>query len=178
MAVAKKVGTKSTEVVKNEMFRSNTKAKAEKKLPIGRLNVLLGVGGSIELFSNTNYVKTDGTRLLLRGFDNNDEEYQLTCNVSISDSIRNAESEEEFDELLDSAVLADVYHSEVQAKDRRSGALLFDEETEEPIMQDVYFLGSDYNEVDVKGTKKVIEVIAPAPVKEKTQFSWERLSAQ
>ena len=177
MAVAKK-GTKSTEVVEsNVVFKSNVKPTAEKKLPIGKLNVLLGVGGSVELFSHANYIKVDGTRLMIRASKKNGEEYQLLCGKPISDALRNAETEEEFDELLDSVIFTDVYHSVLQEKNRTTGALLFDD-NEEPIMGNVYFLGSDNDAVDVSNTKKVITKIEDAPETEKTVFSWERLSAQ
>ena len=167
---------KKSEVKKSVVsLRKNRRTTAGTGNVVGQLTEVLGAGGAYELYSEANFKGT--SRIWFKGFAEGSEDYDwiFTCSTELSKELRSAESEEEFDEILDSIEFANVTATTVQAKDR-NGKPLFDEEGE-PKMEDVYYLGFGENGADMSSSKRDASGDATEVAKEKSVFSWESLAA-
>jgi hypothetical protein len=161
---------KTTEAPKTVVLKSNRRVSNGTGNVVGQLTEVLGKNGFYELYSENNFKGT--ARVWLKGYKEDSEDYDfiLTCSTELSRELRQAETEEEFDEIMDSIEFANVTATQVHAT--RNGVKLFDDEGE-PKMEDVYYLGFGDASADMSTTRREVSGVATAVKKEKKQFSWE-----
>lgn len=145
---------------------------------LGQLGELLGKGSHFGLYSERNF--TGEARVLIAGWAKGSTsrlgDYKFVCDERFSKDLRSADSEEEFNELLDSLEFADVASQEVHAETRK-GQKMYDKETGEPIMETVYYLGFGDTQADVSNTRRQVAGTAKERDVKKTVFSWEKAIA-
>jgi hypothetical protein len=156
---------------KTVVLKSNRRVSNGTGTPAGQLTEVLGENGFYELYSENNFTGT--ARVWIKGYKEGSDEYDFifTCSTELSKELRDAETEEEFEEIWDSIEFANVTATQAQAKDR-NGKVLFDNEGE-PRMEDVYYLGFGEDGTDMSTTRREVSGVATAVKKEKKQFSWE-----
>lgn len=166
MAKAKK----ETVATKTVVLKSNRRVSNGTGNVVGQLTEVLGENGFYELYSENNFKGT--ARVWLKGYKEDSEDYDfiLTCSTELSRELRQAETEEEFDEIMDNIEFANVTATQVHAT--RNGVKLFDDEGE-PKMEDVYYLGFGESGADMSTTRREVTGVATAVKKEKKAFSWE-----
>ena len=134
---------------------------------------VIGEGAYYELYSERNFAGS--SRILLKGWfaENNPDEdafdFKLTCDLNISRELRSAESEEEFNEILDNLEHANCLLDIVQATTSK-GEKIFDTKGE-PVMDNVYYLSFDNNNDDMSATRRTSSGTVKEVVKEKKAFS-------
>jgi hypothetical protein len=161
---------KTTEAPKTVVLKSNRRVSNGTGTQVGQLTEVLGENGYYELYDDKNFRGT--ARIWIKGFKEGSDEYDFifTCSTELSKELRGAETEEEFDEIMDSLEFANVTATQQQAT--RNGVKLFDDEGE-PKMEDVYYLGFGGSTTDMSTTRREVSGVATAVKKEKKQFSWE-----
>jgi hypothetical protein len=161
----------TTVAPKTVVLKSNRRVSNGTGTVVGQLTEVLGENGFYELYNDTNFKGTK--RILVKGFKEDSEDYDwlFLCSTELSKELRDAETEEEFDEIMDSLEFANVTATTVQAKDRNDKPM-FDAEGE-PKMEDVYYLGFGGDTTDMSTTRREVSGVATAVKKEKKQFSWE-----
>jgi len=155
------------------MTKGNVRQRTSNAKPLGQLTEVIGQGAYYELYSERNFAGT--ARILLKGWfaENNPDEdafdFRLTCDLNISKELRSADSEEEFNAILDSLEHSNCLLDVVQATTSK-GEKMFDPKGE-PIMDDVYYLSFDNNDVDMSATRRTSSGVVKEVVKEKKAFS-------
>jgi hypothetical protein len=172
----KENGSVETNVVATKKVRLKKQRQSAELEVIGQLGELLGKGSTFGLYSERNF--QGDARVLIAGWENNSDskrgDYKFVCDESFSKDLRMADSEEEFNELLDSIEFADVVEQEVQAVTRK-GQKMYDSETGEPVMETVYYLNFGDTSADVSNTKRAVAGKAKERKEKKRDFSWERV---
>lgn len=155
------------------MSKGNVRKRTSNAKSLGQLTEVIGEGAYYELYSDRNFAGS--SRILLKGWfaENNPEEdafdFKLTCDINISRELRSATDEDEFNAILDSLEHANCLLDVVQATTSK-GEKMFDTKGE-PIMDEVYYLSFDNNDVDMSATRRTSSGVAKEVVKEKKAFS-------
>ena len=102
--------------------------------------------------------------------DKNDASALLICSDDISKDLRNTSSLDELNDALDIIGNYQVVEKEMQARDRKTNALLFDED-DEPIMENVYFINRG-SVTDMSSTRRTVKSTEAKPVGAKS-FDWD-----
>jgi hypothetical protein len=144
---------------------------------LGQLTVLLGKDATFGLYSERNFA--GDARILISAWDKGSKsvrgDYKFTCDTNFSDNLRKAKTEKEFNALLDSLAFAEVTMVEQQAT-KRNGALMFDNETGEPVIDTIYYLNLTDPATDVSGTNRKVSGVAQKTEKKASVFSWEKVA--
>ena len=155
------------------MTKGNVRQRTSNAKPMGQLTEVIGEGAYYELYSERNFAGS--SRILLKGWfaENNpktdDVDFKLTCDLNISRDLRSATDEDEFNAILDSLEHSNCLHDIVQATTSK-GDKMFDPKGE-PIMDNVYYLSFDNNDVDMSATRRTATGVAKEVKKEKKAFS-------
>lgn len=120
---------------------------------VGTVNSIAGKDGYYELTSERNF--NSKSLVSLKVVDKKGASALLICADDISNDLRNAKSEDEFNDVLDEIGNYQVVEKLMQARDRKTRALLFDED-DEPIMEDVYFINRN-TVTDMSKTRRTVK---------------------
>ena len=135
---------------------------------VGTVNSIEGKNGQYELTSERNFKSK--SLVSLKVVDKEGASALLICAKDISDDLRATKSLDELNDVLDEIGNCTVVEKIMQARDRKSGALLFDED-DEPIMEEVYFINRTSG-VDMSTTRRTVsDVKEKAPVAK--TFNWD-----
>ena len=135
---------------------------------VGTVNSIAGKDGYYELTSERNF--NSKSLVSLKVVDKNGASALLICADDISNDLRNAKSEDEFNDVLDEIGNYQVVEKLMQARDRKTKALLFDED-DEPLMEDVYFINRN-TVTDMSKTRRTVTSTKEKAPASKV-FNWE-----
>jgi len=135
---------------------------------VGTVNSIAGKDGYYELTSDRNFKSK--SLVSIKVVDKKGASALLICSDDISKDLRNTTSLDELNDVLDEVGNCTVVEKIMQARDRKSGALLFDED-DEPIMEEVYFINRGTG-VDMSTTRRTVtDTKEKAPVAR--TFNWD-----
>ena len=121
-------------------------------VPVGTVNSIAGKGGYYELTSDRNFKSK--SLVSIKVVDKEGASALLICSDDISKDLRATTSLDELIEVLDEVGNCTVVEKIMQARDRKTNALLFDED-DEPIMEEVYFINRS-SAVDMSVTRRIV----------------------
>jgi hypothetical protein len=135
---------------------------------VGTVNSIAGKGGYYQLTSERNFKSK--SLVSIKVADKNDASALLICSDDISKDLRNTSSLDELNDALDIIGNYQVVEKEMQARDRKTNALLFDED-DEPIMENVYFINRG-SVTDMSSTRRTVKSTEAKSVGAKS-FDWD-----
>lgn len=135
---------------------------------VGTVNSIAGKDGYYELTSDRNFKSK--SLVSLKVVDKKGASALLICGKDISDDLRGARSEEEFNDVLDEIGNCQVVEKLMQARDKKTGALQFDED-DEPIMEEVYFVNRNVK-TDMSSTRRTVTSTKEKASAERV-FNWD-----
>ena len=137
-------------------------------VPVGTVNSIAGKDGYYELTSDRNLKSK--SLVSVKVVDKKGASALLICAQDISDDLRGARSEEEFNDVLDEIGNCQVVEKIMQARDKKTRALLFDED-DEPIMEEVYFVNRNVK-TDMSSTRRTVTSTKEKAPAERV-FNWD-----
>jgi hypothetical protein len=135
---------------------------------VGTVNSIAGKNGYYELTSERNF--RSKSLVSLKVVDKEGASELLICGQDISDDLRGAKSEAEFNAVLDEIGNCTVVEKIMQARDKKTRALLFDED-DEPIMEEVYFVNRS-TKTDMSNTRRTVTSTKEKVPAERV-FNWD-----
>jgi len=135
---------------------------------VGTVNSIAGKDGYYELTSDRNFKSK--SLVSIKVVDKEGASALLICAKDISDDLRATKSLAELNDVLDEVGNCTVVEKIMQARDRKTSALLFDED-DEPIMEEVYFVNRASG-VDMSTTRRTVTSVKEKKAVAKT-FNWD-----
>lgn len=157
-------------------LKSNFVATESALVNEGQVAEIIGKGSVLELYSIKNF--QGSANVLLYGYEKDAEQpsWKFTCSSDISSALRECETEDEFDEVMNSLLDATVLSRETEATDR-NGKVIFDKDGD-PKMATVYHLTFDRERDDMSASRSKSSTGKAKEVKkERNVFSFEQAIA-